>query len=77
MEFVWRSKKLDGFVEWKRMGVRDYVLELECGNCYPDSRDVMRNTGMLKFLELGEREKYEVKVEVGWVRNVEVVQAGI
>lgn len=44
------------------MGVRDYVLGLECGNCYPDGRDVMRKTGMLKFLAPGESIDYEVHV---------------
>ncbi len=59
------SEKLDGFVEWKMMGVRDYVLGLECGNCYPDGRDVMRKTGMLKFLEPGEKKTYTVKCVTG------------
>lgn len=58
------AKELDGFVEWKMMGVRDYVLGLECGNCYPDGRDVMRKSGMLKFLQPGETKVYRVKVEV-------------
>ena len=53
---------LDGFVEWKMMGVRDYVLGLECGNCYPDGRDVMRRTGMLKFIEPGECKTYSVTI---------------
>ncbi len=56
------AKELDGFVEWKMMGVRDYVLGLECGNCYPDGRDVMRKTGMLKFLQPGEKKKYRIKI---------------
>ena len=56
------ANELDGFVEWKMMGVRDYVLGLECGNCLPDGRDVMRKTGMLKFLEPGEEKGYRVKV---------------
>lgn len=55
---------LDGFTEWKMMGVRDYVLGLECGNCYPDGRDVMRRTGMLKFLKPGESVTYKVRVEM-------------
>ena len=46
------------------MGVRDYVLGLECGNCYPDGRDVMRKTGMLKFLKPGEKKMYEVKIDL-------------
>ncbi|MBQ9360615.1 MAG: aldose 1-epimerase family protein [Lachnospiraceae bacterium] len=56
------ANELDGFVEWKMMGVRDYVLGLECGNCLPDGRDIMRKTGMLKFLEPGEEKVYRVKV---------------
>ena len=58
------ASSLDGFVEWKMMGQRDYVLGLECGNCYPDGRDVMRRTGMLKFLEPGEKITYTVKIEL-------------
>ena len=58
------ASDLDGFVEWKMMGVRDYVLGLECGNCYPDGRDVMRRTGMLKFLNPGESKTYTVHVEI-------------
>lgn len=53
---------LDGFVEWKMMGVRDYVLGLECGNCYPDGRDVMRRTGMLKFLAPGKKFHYQIMI---------------
>lgn len=64
LEITFDAESLDGFVEWKMMGVRDYVLGLECGNCYPDGRDVMRKTGMLKFLQPGERKRYEVKVEI-------------
>ena len=58
------STELDGFVEWKMMGVRDYVLGLECGNCYPDGRDVMRKTKMLKFLQPGETKLYQVKISI-------------
>ena len=56
--------ELDGFVEWKMMGIRDYVLGLECGNCYPDGRAAMRQTGMLKFLEAQEKKTYRVKVSL-------------
>ena len=58
------AKELDGFTEWKMMGVRDYVLGLECGNCYPDGRDVMRRTGMLKFLQPGEKKTYTVDISL-------------
>ena len=64
LEITFDAEELDGFVEWKMMGVRDYVLGLECGNCYPDGRDVMRQTGMLKFLEPGEKKAYQGKVHM-------------
>lgn len=64
LEIQFNAKELDGFVEWKMMGVRDYVLGLECGNCYPDGRDVMRKTGMLKFLKPGETVSYRIKVRM-------------
>ena len=62
LEICFDAEKLDGFVEWKMMGIRDYVLGLECGNCYPDGRDVMRKVGMLKFLSPGESQEYEVRI---------------
>lgn len=62
LELHFDASELDGFVEWKMMGVRDYVLGLECGNCLPDGRDVMRRTGMLKFLQPGEKKTYIVSV---------------
>ena len=64
VEISFDARELDGFVEWKMMGIRDYVLGLECGNCYPDGRDVMRRIGMLKFLEPGEKKRYRVYVAV-------------
>lgn len=62
LEIHFDAMDLDGFVEWKMMGVRDYVLGLECGNCLPDGRDVMRRTGMLKFLQPGEKKTYTVTI---------------
>ena len=64
LEITFDAEELDGFVEWKMMGVRDYVLGLECGNCYPDGRDVMRKTGMLKFFQPGEKKTYTVNISI-------------
>lgn len=58
------TEELDGFVEWKMMGVRDYVLGLECGNCYPEGRKAMRESSMLKILEAGASKEYRVKVKL-------------
>ena len=64
LEISFDAKVLNGFVEWKMMGVRDYVLGLECGNCYPNGRDVMREMGMLKFLQPGEKQCYTVNIHL-------------
>ena len=57
-------KLLDAFVEWKMMGVRDYVLGLEFGNAYPDGRAEMRKRGILKFLKPNEKFHYWIRVKV-------------
>lgn len=58
------ATELDCFVEWKMMGIRDYVLGLECGNAYPDGRDVMREQGRLKFLQPGQKKTYTVTIKM-------------
>lgn len=55
-------KKLDHFTQWKMMGVRDYALGLEPGNCYPSTRDAVRQQGALQFLKPGERSQYRFVV---------------
>jgi len=53
---------LDQFTQWKMMGVGEYVLGLEPGNCTPDGRDVMRREGILKILNPGD--VYKTKIEL-------------
>ena len=36
------------------MGVRDYVLGIEPGNCYPDGRSKVREDGNLEFINPNE-----------------------
>lgn len=48
--------------QWKMMGVHDYVLGMEPGNCTPDGRKAMRQQGKLQMLQPGERRQYEVTV---------------
>ncbi|MCQ2432127.1 MAG: aldose 1-epimerase family protein [Clostridia bacterium] len=52
--------ELGCFTEWKMMGEHDYVLGLEPGNCYPDGRDVMREKGILEFLEPGAQKTHHL-----------------
>lgn len=64
VEFSFDATMLDGFTEWKMMGVRDYALGLECANCYPNGRKEMREQAMLKFMQPGEEKTYCVKVKI-------------
>ncbi len=57
------KKSLDSFTEWKMMGEYEYVLGLEPGNCTPDGRDVMREKGVLKFVEPDGEYKTTIKFE--------------
>ncbi len=56
------SQDLDCFTQWKMMGVRDYVLGLEPGNCYPDGRADMRQKGILKTLQPGKSKEYRILI---------------
>lgn len=58
------AEKLNCMTEWKMMGVRDYVLGLEPGNCYPSPRSEKRKNGELVILEPGKKLNYRVDVEV-------------
>ncbi len=57
-------RELDCFTQWKMMGVREYVLGLEPGNCLPDGRAAMREKGILKTLAPGETVTYHLRVEL-------------
>lgn len=46
------------------MGVRDYVLGLEPGNCYPGPRSEKRLNNELNILKVGQKVKYRVDVNV-------------
>lgn len=42
------------------MGIRDYVLGLEPGNCYPNGRKEMREKGILKLIQPGQIIRYSL-----------------
>nr|WP_314464714.1 aldose 1-epimerase family protein [uncultured Clostridium sp.] len=58
------TRVLDYFVQWKMLGVKDYVLGLEPGNCLPDGRDKMRQENTLKFLDSEEKITYRVQIDM-------------
>ena len=57
-------KELPFFTEWKMMGASDYVLGLEPGNCTPDGRDVMREKGLLQFIEPGKSKTQTIVIRI-------------
>ena len=64
VQISFKSDNLKYFTEWKMMGVRDYVLGLEPGNCHPDGRNKMRQEGTLKILKPSEKVTYKVEVNM-------------
>ena len=64
LSITFDTKSLDYFVQWKMLGIKDYVLGLEPGNCHPDGRDKMRAENRLKFIEPNEKVVYKVKIEM-------------
>ncbi len=64
VEIRFDAENLDYFTQWKMMGQRDYVMGLEPGNCSPDGRTAMRESGGLKYLAPGEKKTYQVRVSM-------------
>lgn len=50
VKMQYSADTLDHFTQWKMIGVRDYVLGLEPGNCSVLGRSVNRQKGTLKFI---------------------------
>lgn len=57
-------ENLNCFTQWKMMGVKDYVMGLEPGNCYPDGRDVMRQQGRLTEILPGEAHSFRIDIDI-------------
>lgn len=64
LRITFPTKELYFLTEWKQMGVRDYVLGLEPGNCNPDGRKAMREQNKLQILQPGEEATFHVTVEL-------------
>lgn len=60
------------FIEWKMMGVRNYVVGMEPANCSVLGRAAERERGTLQFLEPGERREY--RLEIGVLDGTEAIE---
>lgn len=56
--------ELPCLTQWKLMQKGEYVLGLEPGNCFPNGRDKMRESGRLRFLAPGESAEQTLKISV-------------
>ncbi len=63
LTMTYDTSKLPFFTQWKMMGEYDYVMGLEPGNCHPDGRDVMRQQGLLEFLNPDESKTHIIKFD--------------
>lgn len=62
LEISFDTAQLPCFTQWKMMGIRDYVLGLEPGNCTPDGRDIVRKQGKLQMIRPSERKEFSVHI---------------
>ena len=64
VEISFDPESLTCFTEWKMMGKYDYVLGLEPGNCNPNGRKKVNQSGKLVMLKENEIVKYGVKIKL-------------
>ena len=68
-----RLAELPHLVEWKMMQQGMYVLGLEPANCWVEGRSADRASGVLRFLEPGE--KVEFRLEMGVLPSANALAA--
>jgi galactose mutarotase-like enzyme len=57
-----RKAELPYIVQWKQMGLGEYVLGIEPGNCVPENQNGNRQKGILRTIAPGETVKHKVTV---------------
>lgn len=62
LEISFDPGQLPCLTEWKMMGIRDYVLGLEPGTCFPTGRSTARHEGTLQFLHPGDAKQFAIQV---------------
>ncbi len=63
MEMSFDLAELPFFTQWKLMQAGEYVMGLEPGNCNPDGRAAMRESGKLRFLKPGESARQVISIK--------------
>lgn len=60
--FSFSKESLPYLTQWKKLDEGEYVCGLEPSNCYVRGREMERKSGMLKFLNPGEKAKMLLKL---------------
>ncbi|MDD3153348.1 MAG: aldose 1-epimerase family protein [Victivallaceae bacterium] len=55
VKISYREKELPYLIQWKQMGVSEYVIGLEPSNCYPIGQADFAKTGKLRSIAPGEK----------------------
>jgi hypothetical protein len=60
----WSKRQLPCFTQWKQLGMGEYVVGLEPGNCWPIGRTEQRKRGSLEIIKPGEQRRFELEIGV-------------
>ena len=60
----WPKRQLPCFTQWKQLGMGEYVVGLEPGNCQPIGRIEQRKRGSLEVIKPGEQRRFELEIGV-------------
>lgn len=63
MRMSYDHNSLPYFIEWKMLGINEYVLGLEPANSLPDGRKSARQKGILDTLKRNETREFKVKID--------------
>lgn len=58
------SNSLHYLTQWKMLGIRDYVLGLEPINTTPDGRSIIKEKGLLEYIDVNETKSFSFEVNL-------------
>jgi hypothetical protein len=62
VSITFNTSQLPCLTQWKMMGYGEYVMGIEPGNVWSQSRKELRDTGKLPFLQAGERTSNQIDI---------------
>jgi len=68
----YRKNELPYLMEWKMMGIKEYVVGIEPGNCPMKTRKWLKENGLMPYLKPGEQRTYTL--EIGLIEGKEEIR---